>query len=105
MNFVFPLALQMPKIAAGANKRIIKIVSSESQYNYGPVLIVTQNGFAAYYISDSNNDVTSIFTSPDSKIVATRDGLTTTYDLGTVNAHSIVILGGDITRAQLFLSD
>ena len=88
-----------PKFLSADNKRYIKLTAVSSSGNYGVVLVMSQSGVIATYISDTN--YRNIFTSSGCSITVSRDGLVTTFDLQSEYAHSFAVIGGGLTSGTL----
>ena len=92
------------KILIGANKRYIKVVSNNSNLNWGGILLATKTNVLLVSINGEGVPIIKwVALTPTSVTVSTGEDnpLETIIDTGSSNSHILAIPIGDISKARI----
>lgn len=90
--------LNSKSIKSASDKRYIRITTQKSSYNYGTVLLVTNNCMMAFLISGSSGHTVIFNSNQESNIVITHPSNTITdIDLNNPYAHTVIMFGGNLS--------
>ena len=96
------------KILIGANKRYIKVVSNNSNLNWGGILLATKTNVLLVSINGEGVPIIEwIALTPTSVTVSTGEDnpLETIIDTGSSDSHILAIPIGDISKARITFTD